>query len=85
MEALMVSSTDKLIDAVRSAIISAPSYMIDNLARCRMPLERDVEADVLARHIVARLVPDTDREGNCIPEWQPTRQAVSAHTDHCDH
>jgi hypothetical protein len=69
----MVSPMDKLVDAVRTATISAPPYMIDNLARCRLSLERDVEAGVLARHIVAKLKVDVQREFNGILEGPFTR------------
>ena len=58
----MYNLTEDLIGAIRAAIVSAPHYMIENLAKDRMPLERDVDADVLARHIAGKLAHDQDDE-----------------------
>jgi hypothetical protein len=43
------------VTALRSALKEAPRYMLENFCKATMDLERDVDADTFARHLVGQL------------------------------
>lgn len=51
----MDNEIEGVISALRSALKEAPRYMLENFCKAVFDLERDVEADTLARHLVGQL------------------------------